>query len=98
MYQFFHIKFQMQIRTYLRIWEYLHTPSSFVLDRKRKQKTQKNQCWCLACIELLCYMEKVGLQPSHHKTNIYMNPHTTFKRLPLWPLWALHARLRYWYM
>ena len=26
-------------------------------------------------------MEKVGLQPSHHKTNTYMNPHTTLTML-----------------
>ena len=26
-------------------------------------------------------MEKVGLQPSYHKTNTYMNPHTTLTML-----------------
>ena len=26
-------------------------------------------------------MEKIGLQPSHHKTNTYMNPHTTLTML-----------------
>ena len=26
-------------------------------------------------------MEKVGLEPSHHKTNTYMNPHTTLTML-----------------
>ena len=70
-------------------------PVLLFLDRKRKQQTQKTQCWCLACIQLLCYMEKVGLQPSHHKTNTYMNPHTTLTMLEYYGHSGLIKRYRH---